>query len=331
MILASLLGLRPAAASPTGPSAGSRRTTARTSRAGRGRHDLVLNGQAGYVNTLDLALGVEGGRSRRRTRRSESRHRDRDAGHRRAVRLLAGRRLRRDPRPGGVRGQRPRHRQVRVSGGRHADRRRAQQRGELADRRGCCPRRRATTTRPASARVRTGSSSPTSGSSRTTTGSGCASSTRPRTPSAARVRRGRDPIDNNSLDYPHHSQDGSGRLHVVWRTLHDDGRLRYTRSDDGGATFSPAANLAMKETFIDPIVEAAPSGAGFAAWKGIGSSAIRVVPIDPQPEPAGARRRRRPGHHRADRGRPQHRRLDALPRRGHRASASTRARPAWPC
>ena len=98
---------------------------------------------------------------------------------------------------------------------------------------------------------------------------------------------GADPIDNNSLDYPSHSQDGSGRLHVVWRTLHDDGRLRYTRSDDGGASFSAAANLAIKETFIDPIVEAAPSGAGFAAWKGIGSgSAIRVVPIDPQAEPA---------------------------------------------
>jgi hypothetical protein len=97
---------------------------------------------------------------------------------------------------------------------------------------------------------------------------------------------GADPIDNNSLDYPYHSQDGSGRLHVVWRTLHDDGRLRYTRSDDGGATFTPAANLAIKETFIDPIVEAAPSGAGFAVWKGIGTSTIRVVPIDPQPEPS---------------------------------------------
>jgi hypothetical protein len=98
---------------------------------------------------------------------------------------------------------------------------------------------------------------------------------------------GADPIDNNSLDYPYHSQDGSGRIHVVWRSLHDDGRLRYSRSDDGGATFSAAANLAMKESFIDPIVEAASSGAGFAAWKGIGSSAIRVVPIDPQPEPSG--------------------------------------------
>jgi hypothetical protein len=98
---------------------------------------------------------------------------------------------------------------------------------------------------------------------------------------------GANPIDNNSLDYPYHSQDGSGRIHVVWRSLHDDGRLRYSRSEDGGATFSAAANLAIKETFIDPIVEAAPTGAGFAAWKGTGTSAIRVVPIDPQPEPAG--------------------------------------------
>ncbi|HEX6583095.1 MAG TPA: hypothetical protein VF056_05785 [Thermoleophilaceae bacterium] len=97
---------------------------------------------------------------------------------------------------------------------------------------------------------------------------------------------GADPIDNNSLEYPYHSQDGSGRIHAVWRTLYDDGRLRYSRSDDGGTTFSAAANLALKETFIDPIVEAAPSGAGFAVWRGIGESAVRVVPIDPQPEPA---------------------------------------------
>ena len=99
---------------------------------------------------------------------------------------------------------------------------------------------------------------------------------------------GSDPIDDNSLDYPFQSQDASGRLHVVWRTLHDDNRLRYARSDDGGATFTPAANVAIKETFLDPIVESGPagSGPGFAVWKGIGSSDIRVVPIDPQPEPA---------------------------------------------
>jgi hypothetical protein len=97
---------------------------------------------------------------------------------------------------------------------------------------------------------------------------------------------GPDAIDNNSLEYPNHSQDGSGRIHVVWRTLYDDNRLRYTRSDDGGATLTPAANLALRETFIDPIVDASPSGTGFAVWRGIGESTIRVVVLDPQPEPA---------------------------------------------
>jgi hypothetical protein len=98
---------------------------------------------------------------------------------------------------------------------------------------------------------------------------------------------GPDAIDNNSLDYPYHSQDPMGRIHLVWRTLHDDGRLRYARSDDGGASFTPAANLALRETFIDPIVEVGGTGTGFAVWRGIGSgSAIRVVVIDPQPEPA---------------------------------------------
>ena len=98
---------------------------------------------------------------------------------------------------------------------------------------------------------------------------------------------GPDPIDNNSLDYPFQSQDPMGRIHVVWRTLYDSGRLRYSRSDDGGATFTPAANLALRETFIDPIVEVGGTGTGFAVWKGTGTNdGIRVVPIDPQPEPA---------------------------------------------
>jgi hypothetical protein len=104
---------------------------------------------------------------------------------------------------------------------------------------------------------------------------------------AASYIEGPDPIDNNSLEYPFHSQDPMGRIHVVWRTLHDSGRLRYSRSDDGGATFTPAANLALRETFIDPLVEVGGTGTGFAAWKGTGSSdGIRVVAIDPQPEPA---------------------------------------------
>jgi hypothetical protein len=95
---------------------------------------------------------------------------------------------------------------------------------------------------------------------------------------------GSNPIDDNSLDYPHHSQDAGGRLHFVWRSLYDNGRLRYARSDDGGTSFTAAGTLAAQETVIDPIVEAASSGTGFAVWKGIGTTPIRVVVLDPQPE-----------------------------------------------
>ena len=97
---------------------------------------------------------------------------------------------------------------------------------------------------------------------------------------------GDDPIENSSIQESHHSQDASGRLHVVWRTLYSGNRLRYRRSDDGGATFTPAANLATGESFFSAKVEAGPAGTGFAAWRSSGNS-IRVVPIDPQPEPAG--------------------------------------------
>jgi hypothetical protein len=102
---------------------------------------------------------------------------------------------------------------------------------------------------------------------------------------AASYIEGDDAIENNGIGESHHSQDASGRLHVVWRSLFDGNRLRYRRSDDGGATFTPAANLATHETFLSPYVEAGPSGTGFAAWRSTGS-AIRVVPIDPQPEPS---------------------------------------------
>jgi hypothetical protein len=105
---------------------------------------------------------------------------------------------------------------------------------------------------------------------------------------AALYVEGTNSIDNNSADYPHHAQDGSGRIHVVWRSLHGGGRLRYTRSDDGGVSFSPVANLATSESFQDPMVEASPAGTGFAIWSGIGTSPIRVVPIEPvfEPDPA---------------------------------------------
>jgi hypothetical protein len=95
---------------------------------------------------------------------------------------------------------------------------------------------------------------------------------------------GPDPIESNGIGELFHSQDPSGRLHVVWRSLYDGNRLRYTRSDDGGATFTAVANLATRETFTAPKVEAGPGGTGFATWRD--GSTIRVVPIDPQPEPA---------------------------------------------
>jgi hypothetical protein len=96
---------------------------------------------------------------------------------------------------------------------------------------------------------------------------------------------GSDPIENSSLGESSHSQDASGRLHVVWRTLYDGNRLRYTHSDTSGANFTAAANLATRETFFSPQVEAGPDGNGFAAWRS--GSTIRVVRIDPQPEPSG--------------------------------------------
>jgi hypothetical protein len=99
--------------------------------------------------------------------------------------------------------------------------------------------------------------------------------------------QGGSSVDDNGLDFPHHSQDAGSRIHMVWRTLHDGGRLRYIRSDDGGTSFTAPANLALGESFQDPLVEAGPAGTGFAAWRTTGG-AIRVVVIDPQPEPSGS-------------------------------------------
>lgn len=90
---------------------------------------------------------------------------------------------------------------------------------------------------------------------------------------------------DTDVGYPSSSQDASGRVHGVWRTLHDTGRLRYVRSDTTGATFSEPANLAAGETFIDPEVAAGPDGNGWAVWEGLGTSPIRVVRIEPYPEP----------------------------------------------
>ena len=104
---------------------------------------------------------------------------------------------------------------------------------------------------------------------------------------AASYIEGDDPIENSSIEESHHSQDASGQLHVVWRTLFSGNRLRYTRSDvDRRELQRPAATLAAGETFLSAKVEAGPAGTGFAAWRSSGS-AIRVVPIDPQAESGG--------------------------------------------
>jgi len=97
---------------------------------------------------------------------------------------------------------------------------------------------------------------------------------------------GPDRIEDSGIGESMHSQDASGRLHVVWRSLYDGNRLRYTRSDATGANFSTPATLATQETFFDPMVEAGADGNGFAVWRASGD-AIRVVPIDPQPESGG--------------------------------------------
>lgn len=98
---------------------------------------------------------------------------------------------------------------------------------------------------------------------------------------------GSSPIDD-SVDYPDSFQDPAGRMHIVWRSLHDGGRLRYRRGDNGGATFTAPANLGTKETYVDPQVSANAAGNGWVVWQGIGSGPIRVVALDPQPEPGQA-------------------------------------------
>jgi hypothetical protein len=105
-----------------------------------------------------------------------------------------------------------------------------------------------------------------------------------RTFGPAREIQGDHPLDND-VSEPDLTQDPAGRLHVAWRSNLRDGRLRYRRSTDGGATFSPAANLAVHEPFGRPELAAAADGTGFAVWQGA-SGATRVVSLDPQPEPA---------------------------------------------
>ena len=93
---------------------------------------------------------------------------------------------------------------------------------------------------------------------------------------------GSNPIDDASLGAPDSAQDPSGRIHVVWTTLYEGGRLRYSASDPSGASFSAAGTLASSEAFYEPELAAGADGHGFAVWTPGISGAIRVVPLDPQ-------------------------------------------------
>ena len=94
-----------------------------------------------------------------------------------------------------------------------------------------------------------------------------------------------DPIDV-STEAPDVSADPTGRLHAVWRSPFDTGRLRYTRSGTDGAGFAAVLNLARAEDFQDPAVAAGADQNGWAAWHGSGDSPVLVVRIDPLAEGA---------------------------------------------
>ena len=102
-----------------------------------------------------------------------------------------------------------------------------------------------------------------------------------------RYLEGDDSIDRQTLGLPSSHQDPAGRIHVVWRVLFDGNRLRYRVSDPGAGSFTAAANLALREGFVDPKLAAGADGRGFAVWQGSADS-VRVVPLDPQPEPEPA-------------------------------------------
>jgi hypothetical protein len=95
---------------------------------------------------------------------------------------------------------------------------------------------------------------------------------------------GEDPIDASPQE-PDNFQDAAGRIHVAWGSLYDGGRLRYRVSDSAGDNFSATANLATSETFNEPELAAAADGRGFVTWTPGTTGAIRVVALDPQPEP----------------------------------------------
>jgi hypothetical protein len=91
-------------------------------------------------------------------------------------------------------------------------------------------------------------------------------------------------IDGQGPNHPDSFQDPAGRVHVAWRSLYDSGRLRYTVSNSSATTFTAPANLATRESIVELEIAAGADGKGFAAWETL-SDSVRVVAIDPQPEP----------------------------------------------
>jgi hypothetical protein len=103
-----------------------------------------------------------------------------------------------------------------------------------------------------------------------------------RTFSSSTPIQGDDPIDN-SADGPSSAQDSAGRIHVIWSSGHDTGRLRYTRSNDSGTDWSAPLNVAQGEAFNDAVVVGDEGGSGWAAWANAGGE-VRVVRLEPYAE-----------------------------------------------
>ena len=86
----------------------------------------------------------------------------------------------------------------------------------------------------------------------------------------------------NTLDV---SVDGGGHVHALWgSTIEADGKLhlRYAISRDGGATFGPAATIAVSDAspaYVDGQVSAAPDGRGFAVFES--SAGVQAATLEP--------------------------------------------------
>ncbi len=89
----------------------------------------------------------------------------------------------------------------------------------------------------------------------------------------------RDDGIDAAIDGPDVSADGSGRLHVVWRSAAGSGQLRYTSSGTAGTGFAAPASIATGEDFADPDVGAATDGHGWAVWHTT-AGAVRGVRLD---------------------------------------------------